>query len=235
VAINGHTITSTTQLSNAVSGKSNKTVTLLVDRNGHELTLRATPVDGRTVKVDGKPYATGKKAHGFLGIELTTPDVKSSWYGAVPRSVTYIGSLIATAAHSIVHVFSPGELGSLAHQVASPAAATNTNNQLTRPDSIVGVARLAVQSTRTGLGFLLIVFMALNIFVGLLNILPILPLDGGYVAIATYERIRSRRRVRYHADPNKMLPLSYAFMTVLLFLFVCTLYLDIAHPIANPF
>ena len=35
--------------------------------------------------------------------------------------------------------------------------------------------------------------MAVNIFVGVLNMLPMLPLDGGYVAIATYERLRSRR------------------------------------------
>jgi hypothetical protein len=55
------------------------------------------------------------------------------------------------------------------------------------------------------------------------------------VAIATYERLRSRRGVRYHADINKMAPVIYAFMAVLLVLFASTLYLDIAHPIANPF
>jgi len=52
---------------------------------------------------------------------------------------------------------------------------------------------------------------------------------------ATYERLRSRRGVRYHADVNKLTPLAYAFMSVLLVLFACTLYLDIAHPIVNPF
>jgi hypothetical protein len=41
--------------------------------------------------------------------------------------------------------------------------------------------------------------------------------------------------VRYHADINKMAPVIYAFMAVLLVLFASTLYLDIAHPIANPF
>jgi membrane-associated protease RseP (regulator of RpoE activity) len=235
VAINGHAVTSEAQLSKAVSGSSNKTVTLLVDRGGHDLTVRATPVDGRTLTSGGKPIATGDKAHGYLGIEMTELKVKDTWYGAIPSSVTEIGSLIGTAAHAIVHVFSPGEFGSLFHQVASPAAATNPQNQLTRPESIVGVARIAVQSTSSGLGDLLLILMALNIFVGILNMLPILPLDGGYVAIATYERIRSRRGLRYHADVNKMIPFAYAFMTVLLVLFVCTLYLDIAHPIANPF
>ena len=65
--------------------------------------------------------------------------------------------------------------------------------------------------------------------------LPMLPLDGGYVAIATYERLRSRRGVRYRANVNLLAPFVYAFMSVLLVLFASTLYLDIAHPIANPF
>ena len=82
---------------------------------------------------------------------------------------------------------------------------------------------------------MLLVLAAVNIFVGVLNMLPMLPLDGGYVAIATYERLRSRRGVRYHADINKLAPVAYAFMAVLLVLFASTLFLDIAHPIANPF
>ena len=77
--------------------------------------------------------------------------------------------------------------------------------------------------------------LTVNVFVGLLNMLPMLPLDGGYVAVATYERIRSRRGRVYHADVNKLAPAVYAFMSLLLVLFACTVYLDIVHPIANPF
>ncbi len=161
--------------------------------------------------------------------------MKDHWYSAIPGSVTEVWSLLGTALHAIVHVFSPGEFSSLFHQVASPTAANKASNQLTRPESIVGVVRIAVQSTQNGPGDLLLILMAVNIFVGVLNMLPMLPLDGGYVAIATYERLRSRRGVRYHADINKMAPFAYAFMGVLLVLFACTLFLDIAHPIANPF
>jgi membrane-associated protease RseP (regulator of RpoE activity) len=135
-----------------------------------------------------------------------------------------------------VHVFSPGEFSSLFKQVASAKAADNRTAQLTRPESIVGVVRIAVQGTQSnGAGTLLNILVILNVFVGMLNMLPMLPLDGGYVAVATYERLRSRRGVRYHADVNKLTPLVYAFMSVLLVLFACTLFLDIAHPIVNPF
>ncbi|MEO9180824.1 MAG: site-2 protease family protein, partial [Acidimicrobiales bacterium] len=146
VAIDGHPVTSDAQLIKAVSRSSNKSVTLLVERGGRDLTLHATPLDGRTLTSGGQPIETGKMAHGLLGIELVELKVKDSWYGAIPSSFGEVGSLIGTAAHAIVHVFSPGEFGSLFHQVASPVAASNPHNQLTRPESIVGVVRIAVQS-----------------------------------------------------------------------------------------
>jgi len=231
VAINGTDITSVTQLQHLVSHATGQNLTLLVERAGHDVTLHESPVNGRTVKVNGKYL----KDRGYLGVTLAYLGVREAWYVAIPGSVTQVGSLIDLGAHSIVHVFSPGDFASLFHQVASPAAATNPKNQLARPSSIVGVVRIATQVAQNSTGQLLIILAAVNIFVGMLNMLPMLPLDGGYVAIATYERLRSRRGVRYHADINKMAPLAYAFMGVLLVLFACTVFLDIAHPIANPF
>ncbi|HXC18836.1 MAG TPA: site-2 protease family protein [Acidimicrobiales bacterium] len=231
VAINGVAISSDSQLQRIVSQDSGRRIAIEVQRNGRTLTLHATPVYGPTLTVNGKPLA----ARGYLGVSLENLSVRDSWFVAIPGSVTEVGSLLGTAVHAIVHVFSPGEFSSLFQQVASPTAATNPKNQLTRPESIVGVVRIAVQSTSTGPGDLLLILMAVNIFVGVLNMLPMLPLDGGYVAIATYERLRSRRGIRYHADVNKMAPIIYAFMGVLLILFATTLFLDIAHPIANPF
>ena len=115
--------------------------------------------------------------------------------------------------------------------MASPKAATNLKNQDSRPVSIVGVVRIATQAANAGALQLISILVAVNIFVGVLNMLPMLPLDGGYVAVATYERIRTRRGQRsYEADINKLAPVIYAFIRVLLVLFACTLYLDIAHP-----
>ncbi len=235
VQVDGRTVTSDAQLVGLVHASAGKPLTLAIERSGKSLTLLATPVDGRTIKVDGSALATGAKPVGYLGVSLIDQTVRESFFAAVPRSFTVVGSMIATAAHALVHVFSPSRLSSLIHQVVSPAAATNRANQLNRPESIVGVVRIAVQSTAQGPGILLAIFMAVNIFIGLFNMLPMLPLDGGYVAIATYERLRSRRGLRYHADVNRLAPFVYAFMGVLVLLFASTLYLDIVHPIANPF
>jgi membrane-associated protease RseP (regulator of RpoE activity) len=235
IAVNGVAISSDNQLIKIVSHASGQRLTLLVDQGGRERTLHATPVNGQHIEFAGTNKAASKTPHGYLGVVVANLAVKDHWYTAIPGSVTEVWSLLGTAVHAIVHVFSPGEFSSLFHQVASPTAANKASNQLTRPESIVGVVRIAVQSTQNGPGDLLLILMAVNIFVGVLNMLPMLPLDGGYVAIATYERLRSRRGVRYHADINKMAPFAYAFMGVLLVLFACTLFLDIAHPIANPF
>ena len=66
--------------------------------------------------------------------------------------------------------------------------------------SIFGIARLGAGIFEDGLFGFLILMATVNISIGLLNMIPLLPLDGGHVAIATYERIRSIGGRRYMAD-----------------------------------
>jgi membrane-associated protease RseP (regulator of RpoE activity) len=63
-----------------------------------------------------------------------------------------------------------------------------------------------------------------------------LPLDGGHVVIAVYEKIRTgRNRVMYHADVAKMMPFAWMFILFLAVLIVPALLTDILHPAPNPF
>jgi membrane-associated protease RseP (regulator of RpoE activity) len=237
LSIDGHKVNGMAVLDATIHANANEPVTLTVLRDGHVLVLHATPVDGRKVIVDGKPEVHGNQPIGLLGIQLTNPTVHTGFLAAFPDSVTTVTSTINQAAHALVHVFSPGEFSSLFHQVTTPAAAKSTASQTTRPVSIVGVVRLADQAAQSNLQVFLYILITLNVFVGVMNMLPMLPLDGGYVAIATYERIRqrSRRGAPYQADINKLTPVVFAFVGVLAVLFAFTLYLDIAYPIANPF
>jgi membrane-associated protease RseP (regulator of RpoE activity) len=230
--INGKSVTSETALVDLVRHHAGETITITVLRGGKTLYLHATPVLGSSLKVRG---GTLTKSDAYIGVDLQELKVRTSWYAAVPRAFTQIGNTVSAAVHAMIHVFSPGEFSSLFHQVASPAAASNRTNQLNRPESIVGVVRIAVQGAQSGASVLLEILVIVNIFVGVLNMLPMLPLDGGYVAVATYERLRSRRGTHYHANLNYLTPFIYMFMSVLLVLFASTLYLDIVHPIVNPF
>jgi len=237
LAINSHLVNGMTILDSTIHANANHPLTLTILRGGNRLVLHATPVDGRTVLVNGQPEVTGKQPVGLLGIHLSNPTVRTGLLAAIPNSVTTVTSTINQAAHALVHVFSPAEFSSLFHQVTTPAAAQSTTAQTTRPVSIVGVVRLADQAAQSNLSVFLYILITLNIFVGVMNMLPMLPLDGGYVAIATYERIRQRgrRNAPYRADINKLTPVVFAFVGVLVVLFAFTLYLDIAYPIANPF
>jgi membrane-associated protease RseP (regulator of RpoE activity) len=63
---------------------------------------------------------------------------------------------------------------------------------------------------------------------------PLLPLDGGHAAIATYERVREWRRgsrQRYFADVERLMPLAMGVIMVLALLMFAGLYLDITEPI----
>ncbi|HEX8770977.1 MAG TPA: RIP metalloprotease, partial [Acidimicrobiales bacterium] len=104
-----------------------------------------------------------------------------------------------------------------------------------RPVSLVGVGRLAGQAAETGAFEVIVLLALLNVFLGILNVVPLLPLDGGHAAIATYERIRSRHGRRYYADVQKMMPFTAVFLAILVALGITSIYLDIFNPISNPF
>ena len=86
------------------------------------------------------------------------------------------------------------------------------------------------------IGDYLYILIVINIFFGVFNLFPMLPLDGGHVAIAVYEKIRTgRRKVMYHADVAKLMPFTWVFMLFLAVLIVPAFLTDILHPMANPF
>lgn len=102
-----------------------------------------------------------------------------------------------------------------------------------RPISLVGAVRISGQIAEIDWALSLLMLAQINIFVGILNLVPLLPLDGGHAAIATYERIRSRKGTApYRADIAKLLPLTYAVVLVFGFIGLTTVWLDIVRPIS---
>jgi membrane-associated protease RseP (regulator of RpoE activity) len=103
----------------------------------------------------------------------------------------------------------------------------------TRPTTVVGVTQVSgAVGDRDGLIGVLYLLAVLNVFVGVFNMFPLLPLDGGHAAVATYERIREgRSHRRYFADVERLTPLAMGVIVVLLVLFMSGLYLDISQPL----
>jgi membrane-associated protease RseP (regulator of RpoE activity) len=236
-SVNGRTLSDSSQLTSAIQRSVGKTVVLGVVRNGKHLSVDVVPKSGATNANGGEVLgSSAPKDDGIIGITLAPVRSSVGPLSALTPSFSAVWAVTTGTVAGLGHVFSPNGIGSLAHQVSDPQAAQQASANGTRVESIVGAVRTATQAEQAGILPLLEVLIALNLVLAVVNMLPMLPLDGGHVAIAFYERIRTRRgRPYYQADAAKLMPVAYAFMTLLLLLVAAAVFLDIAHPMANPF
>ena len=199
-------------------------------------------------RVDINELATENAVSGFLGISAGTAQeeplgIFSAAAQAPGQIVDLIGAIgegaktTVTTENGLRSLFALGPAETdLTDNAAVPTdfnpadLRPRDTTDANRPISIVGVVRLANQlETQAIIGFLAI----MNLFFGLFNLLPLLPLDGGHVALATYERIRSigRKGKSYHADAAKLLPLTYVVVGLFLVVGMIAIVRDIVDPI----
>jgi len=230
LAINGRATPTPQDVANAIQGSHGAALHLTILRGGQRLHLVATPAPS--------PLAGAKPGHLYLGVSLATAQVfrHLGLFGAIGLGAVLVGRVTSGTVSSFVHTFSPSGIGSLAHQVTDAKAGAAASQSPQRTYSMIGALALAADAARASAFALIEILIALNISLAVLNMLPMLPLDGGHVAIALYERVRTRKgRAPYRADVNKLIPVVYAFMAFLLLFVASKMYLDIAHGVANPF
>jgi membrane-associated protease RseP (regulator of RpoE activity) len=236
LSVAGEPIATWDDVGEAVRPRANETVAIVVERDGRQQELEAT-----------LGYNHGV---GFLGIGPTMATERVAAHRAVPQSVAELGMGLRLAGEALGSFFTGG-IGDFAQQVVTggratepePRAAPSGGDRSTgdsepatdgenRLLSILGAGRIGVELTDTGIAGLLLFLVNINLFVGVFNLVPVLPLDGGHVAIATYERIRSRRGKRYMADISRLMPLTYAVVMALIVLGASALFLDIVDPVS---
>jgi len=197
---------------------------------------------GDTVSVVLHRDGTDQTVVATLG---TNTDASSPYEGSALLGVGSYGaqewrsmSIASAAGRSITDLFpSAWESTKGIIQVLNPVNIvqhlTGENEDVaTQPTTLVGVTRASGSIGDTdGLAGILYLLAALNVFIGVFNMFPLLPLDGGHAAIATYERIREGRSGRrYFVDVGKLMPLTMGVVAILLFLFMSGLYLDVTRP-----
>ena len=96
--------------------------------------------------------------------------------------------------------------------------------QQVRPVSPIGLVRIAgpVEVSLQLLAFV-------NVFVGVLNFVPLYPLDGGHFSVALYEKVRGRE-----ADVRRLLPVAAAVFVFIVVLGLLGFYFDIVDPLQLP-
>jgi membrane-associated protease RseP (regulator of RpoE activity) len=241
VAFDGGAIDNFGQLTEAIQdGEVGQEVTLSVLRDGETF-------DATTELVGRPASAGGERGTPFLGVGPGLADDAETLgvFAAAGKATTGVGTVSKQSIVAIGDFFSPSGISGFADTVSRGADDGETQSSggggqvSDEPDdsnrmlSILGAVRLGAQLGEEGTAGLLVFFLSINVFVGLLNLVPLLPFDGGHAAVAVYERIRSRRgKEAYHADVTKLLPLAYAVVMVLVVLGVTTIYLDIVNPVS---
>lgn len=196
-------------------------VALTVERDGERFDTVVTLAENR--------FSDGE-VRGFLGV---SPAFDGRVTEGPLEGVQVFGEVAKVSITTIPQFFQPSRLanlGSLIFEGREDVDITSEEAQ-ERPISMVGAVRIAGEAQADWFEPLFF-FAVINIFVGLINLAPLLPLDGGHAVIAIYERIRSRNGKRYQMDVAKLLPLTYAVVALLGFIFITTITLDILRPIS---
>jgi membrane-associated protease RseP (regulator of RpoE activity) len=228
LSVDGQTFKSFDDLAAYIKTKPGQTLDFAVNRQGQVLHLRPTPVDLSKVQVTGVG-GSGLAADtptGFVGIGPTFPSIRSGPIESFSKAGGLFVDLSARTFDALGGLVTANGVSSYGHMLVNKKAA-DSPTATTRFTSPVGIVRYANQAAQHGLSDVFFLLILINIFVGIFNLLPLLPLDGGHIAIATYERVRSRKDRPYHADVMKLMPLTYGVVLLLGFIFVTSLFMDI--------
>jgi membrane-associated protease RseP (regulator of RpoE activity) len=223
ISVAGHPVGNWNQLHTAlVSQKAGTTVPVVVQRGGRDVTLSVTlaHIPGRAV-----PY---------LGVEPAILYQRSSVLGAVAYAGDQFGDTLGSSASAVSRL--PSAIPDLFNKDRAHTAAGQVS-------SVVGVGEVTGDVVQASLPWqakvtvVLYLVASLNIFVGAFNLLPLLPLDGGHLAVVIFERIRAWfYRLFGRADPGpvdiqRLVPASLLVFAVLVGLGTLLLAADIFNPV----
>ncbi|MCX6444711.1 MAG: M50 family metallopeptidase [Actinobacteria bacterium] len=204
-------------------------ITFTVKRDGEILTIKATP-----------KYLESEKRY-LLGVITKVGTQRIGLFPSLKSASTATWTLSKESVKSLFTL--PAKVPQLVRQTFM--GEERDPNGLV---GVVGAARVsgeAVGSTNLSgnqrLQTFMLIVASLNIFVGIFNLLPILPLDGGHMAVAIADEIRAlfariRRKPRPAGiDVNVLTPITMGVFVVLAVLTVVLLIADIINPISLNF
>ncbi|MCK9927114.1 site-2 protease family protein [Frankia sp. Mgl5] len=202
---------------------------LVVSRDGADVTLRPDLVE---VLRDRETGLAGKDPVGALGVKPGRETVDYGPLSAVPETFKVIGSGFT------------GMYETFTERIDDIGRIFGDNRDESGFISVVGAARLGGEVAAADDGWtdrirgFLILVAAINLAIGIFNLLPLLPLDGGHIAVLGFEQARhGLRRLRGYRGPvqpvdfAKLLPATYATVVVLVGFSLIILSADIVNPI----
>jgi membrane-associated protease RseP (regulator of RpoE activity) len=184
-------------------------LTYVIERDGRRLSFEIVP---RLVTEDDI-------TKGRIGFTLGAEPL------SIPRSVVFSGEWVGRAAwnsvETIPKIFTVG--------VGRTFSVLFTDEPRRGDDvtSLVGVSRQIGDAGERGDWGLFLGFAAyVTIFIGVVNLLPLPPLDGGHLLLLAWEKVTGRQ-----ADYRKLVPVSAAVIVFLSIFAIATVFLDITEPL----
>lgn len=241
VAVDGQEVDSWLVLTEIIRDHPGETLSLTINRDGTSRDLRITPLlterfamDSRgqvAVDADGQPIV---EPVGFVGIGAaleTSRQPISQVPVAIWDNVEGVARVILTLPQRMVQV--------------AQAAFGEDERDPNGPISVVGVGRIAGEiasidaiENHDRIASFIALLASLNIALFVFNLIPLLPLDGGHVAVALIDGIRRKMAsIRGSPPPNptnpqKLMPLTLVVVAALISMSVLLMYADIVNPIS---
>ena len=226
ISINGKKVTEWYKDVEVIRQSQGKELSLVLDRNGEQISVtasaRLTDIDGTKRYVLGIVNEMGLKRSGLLVSIKNSATVTKSFLVESVKSLAKLPEKIPALWGATVRGEERDPNG-----LVGVVGVARVSGEAVGSDKLTSMERLAT--------FVLIV-ASLNIFVGVFNLLPILPLDGGHMAVAIADSIRAffaRLRGRPRPAPIDVTVLTPITMVVFVVLATLTLLLLVADVI-NP-
>ena len=168
---------------------------------------------------------------GAIGVSAATfSPTRYNPASAVAGSVAFTGRMFAQTFSGLLSF--PQKIPAVVRAIGGGERGADT------PISVVGASRIGGEVAENGYWNIFILLLAgLNLFIGVFNLLPLLPLDGGHMAVTAYEKVRNLFRVRRGrpigapVDYTKLLPLTYVVVLLGGGVTVLTIIADIVNPV----
>ncbi|SDK86991.1 Membrane-associated protease RseP, regulator of RpoE activity [Nocardioides sp. YR527] len=236
ISFNGTELTSWAVAQELIRDNMDGDATIVIERDGEQMTLRTqTVVQERVKDLDDTSADPETAKVGFFGMSPES-HVVTTKEGPV-YALQEMGAMAENAVHSLLRL--PVKVWHVALAIVGVEERSADS-----PVSIVGGGRIAGEiAAHEGLdvGEKVASFAFLvggfNLFIGIFNFVPLLPLDGGHIATALWEGIRRafakvfRRPDPGHADPAKLLPVAYVVASALLVMGVVLIVADLVVPL----